>query len=232
LFHYLETRVEIKRAQAKLENTLRREFSKRSTKDIGYPGGRVRHAEIFTNSRYWFRSADHVGRRVAHPRRLNWFGRYSESPGTGIIVEINTPYEGRDAQAAGFFGRDSETNITYLLHSGRVGGGTKGVGKNSFRAWRSEPLIEVFDAKGGNRNGLIVMPIEGAAANRSAIRYIDGVERFKRAVKVGEIDTPKFRRKQKQYDDFYSAYASPPTRFWAARLSVLSCAAWQTSSMF
>jgi hypothetical protein len=201
---YVEDKSEIKRAQNRLERTLRKHFSTKSKKDIGYPGGRVRQAEVFTDGRYWFRSADLIARRTAHPRRHNWFGRYSDRSGTGIIVEINVAYEGHDAQAAGFFARDSETGITYLMHSGRVGGGTKGVGKTYFHTFRREPPIKVLDSRGNTRGGLIVMPIQGNAANRSALRYVGIVENFKRAVKNGEIQTPEFQREQKQYEDFYS----------------------------
>lgn len=202
MFVYLETKIDIERAQRNLEHTLRKEFTTKAIRDIGYPGGRVRRAEVFTNGRHWFRSADH--RQVANPRRLNWFGRYSDRPGTGITVEINTAYEGRNAQAAGFFGRDADTSAIYLLHSGRVGGGTKGVGKNSFRAWSGAPLFEVVDSKGHTRNGLIVMPVEGVAANRSATRYVETVDRFKLAVRHGEINTLEFKQKQRQYEDFYA----------------------------
>lgn len=48
------------------------------------------------------------------------------------------------------------------------------------------------------------MPIQGNAANRSALRYVGIVENFKRAVRDGEIQTPEFQRKQKQYEGFYS----------------------------
>jgi hypothetical protein len=204
MFTYLESKKDIAKAQRKLEATLRNEFSRKAIKDIGYPGGRVRNAQIYTNGRYWFRSADHKDKEAANPRRLNWFGRFSDNPGFGIIVEINTAYEGRNAQAAGFFARDSDTGAIYLLHSGRVGGGTKGVGKSSFRAWSEEPLIEISDSAGDIRNGLIVMPIEGVAASRSAVRYIDTVDQFKLAVRNGEISKPAFQKKQKKYEKFYA----------------------------
>jgi hypothetical protein len=48
------------------------------------------------------------------------------------------------------------------------------------------------------------MPIEGVAASRSAVRYIDIIARFKQAVRAGDMDTPEFRRKKKELDDFYS----------------------------
>jgi hypothetical protein len=75
---------------------------------------------------------------------------------------------------------------------------------NAFRAWSGESLIEVADSSGGSRDGLLVMPVEGVAASRSAIRYLDLVTRFKKAVRAGEIGTPAFQRKQKEFEDFYA----------------------------
>jgi hypothetical protein len=204
MFLFLESKKEIAKAHGKLKATLLQEFPRRATKDIGYPGGRVRDARVCTDGHYWFWSQDHVGRQISNPRRLNWFGVFSERPGFGITVEINTTYEGRNDQTGGFFARDTNSGIIYLLHSGRVGGGTKGVGMNAFRAWSNEPLIEVIDSSGGWRDGLLVMPVEGVAASRSAIRYIDIVTRFKIAARTGKIGTPAFRRKQKQFEDFYA----------------------------
>jgi hypothetical protein len=204
MFVFLESRIEIARAHRQLRATLRREFSRTATKDIGYPGGRVRGAKVRTDGHYWFWTEDHVGRQISNPRRLNWFGLYSERPGSAITVEINTAYEGRNDQTAGFFARDTSSGGIYLLHSGRVGGGTKGVGMNAFRAWSGDPLIEVVDSAGASREGLIVMPVEGVAASRSATRYVDMVARFKKFARTGEIATPAFKRKQKQFEDFYA----------------------------
>lgn len=207
MFVFLESRREIAIAQSKLEKTLKREFSGRAIKDIGYPGGRQRAAEVLTDGRYWFWSKDHRGRKVQNPRRLNWFGRYSENPGTSISVEINVAYEGRSDKSAGFFGRDNETGIVYLLHSGRVGGGKKGVGKKAFASRcvsSGESLVEVFDSTGASRRGLIVMPVEGIGASRSAIRYVAMVDEFKRSVRDGEINTPAFRAELKKFEDFYA----------------------------
>ena len=54
------------------------------------------------------------------------------------------------------------------MHFGRVGGGTKGFGKTSFLAWSDHRPINVVDASGGIREGLLVMPIQGFAATRPA----------------------------------------------------------------
>ena len=204
MFVLLESKSEIADAHGKLQTTLRGDFTRTVTKDIGYPGGRVRGAKVRTDGHYWFWTNDRAGRRSSNPRRLNWFGRYSERPGSAIIVEINTAYEGRNDRTGGFFARNTNSGLVYLVHSGRVGGGTKGVGMNSFRAWSGEPLIEAFDSSGGAREGFVVMPIEGVAASRSVSRYIDMVTRFKKAARMGEMAMPAFKRKQKQFEDFYA----------------------------
>jgi hypothetical protein len=202
MFIYLEARKKIAEAQRKLEATLQKEFPRQAVKDIGYPGNTERDATVFTNGRYWFWSKDHRDRKVANPRRLNWFGLFSEDA-LEITVEVNTAYEGRNNQAGGFFAQEVESGVVYLLHSGRVGGGTTGVGKNAFRAWAGEPLIEVIDSDGNIRDGSLVMPVEGVAAGRSAVRYVDTVNQFKLAVRTGEIKTKEFRRRQKTLEDFY-----------------------------
>ncbi|RFU49921.1 hypothetical protein D0B32_08140 [Paraburkholderia sp. DHOC27] len=135
---------------------------------------------------------------------MNWFGLFDEDRGLQISVEINTAYEGRNDLVAGYFARDNDTGKIYLLHSGRVGGGTKGVSKSALLAWSNRPLIEVVDTSGGIREGVLVMPVEGSGASGSAKRYINTIARFKQAVRDGEIDSPEFQRKQRELEDFYA----------------------------
>ena len=113
-------------------------------------------------------------------------------------------YEGRSNQVAGFFARNNDTGAIYLLHSGGVGGGTKGVGKVEFLALSNQRLEDVADLSGGIREGVLVMPIEGKAASRSAIRYIEDIAHFKQTVRDGAIDTPEFKRKRKEFEEFYA----------------------------
>jgi len=204
MFSLIESKEEIAKAQRKLEAAIRRDFKTRTVKNIGYPGGTTFDAEIFTNGSYWYWSSDHDGEDIPNPRRLNWFGLFRGNADLQISVEINTAYEGRNDQVAGFFARDNDTSSIYLLHSGRVGGGTKGVGKAPFLAWNNKRPIDVVDSSGGIREGVLVMPIEGVAATRSAVRYVDTIARFKQAVRTGDLASPEFRRKQKELDDFFA----------------------------
>jgi hypothetical protein len=90
------------------------------------------------------------------------------------------------------------------MHSGGVKGGKEGVRKSAFLAWSGERLFRVADSNSGVRDVIVVMPIEGKAAIRSAIRYVDTMARFKQAVRDGETDTPEFKIKQKEIEDFFS----------------------------
>ena len=204
MFQYIEARDDIARFQRQLEATIRSGFTQTAIRDIGYPGGRQRRAQVATNGRYWFWTAD-LRASNATPRRLNWFGVLNENPGVSITVEINIAFKGHSNQAAGFFARDPKSQLVYFLHSGRVGGGTKGVGKDSLLAWATiakQPLIEVVDSKGRIRRGLIVMPIEGKAAIRSAIRYVDLVREFKIVARNGF--TAEFRRREREFKAYFA----------------------------
>jgi len=56
-------------------------------------------------------------------------------PSLTIACEINVPFEGVNRRIAGAFLRDSDDTspALYLAHSGKVGGGRKGVGKSALR---------------------------------------------------------------------------------------------------
>lgn len=202
----LESKTTITAAQRKLEATLRREFPGREVRDISHPGGTNKSAHIYRSGGYWFWSDERAAADRPNPRRLNWFGRYEPDDryDLRITVEANTPFEGRNDQVSGFFARDSESGTTYLMHSGRVGGGAKGVGRETFLAWRNEPLQRIVDETGEARFGVVVMPVEGRGATRSATRYIDVVARFKEAVKTGQIGTQRVRKQQHELKNFFS----------------------------
>jgi len=204
MFSLIESKEEIAKAQRKLELIIRRDFKTKAVKNIGYPGGTNVDTEVFTDGSHWYWASDHDSEDVPNPRRLNWFGLFTDNVDLQISVEINTAYAGRNDQVAGFFARDNDTGSIYLLHSGRVGGGTKGVGKAAYLAWSNQLPIDVVDSSGSIKEGVLVMPIEGIAATRSVVRYIDIIASFKQAVRAGVIESPEFQRKKKELDDFFA----------------------------
>lgn len=196
MFEYLERATDIAAAQRKFEIALKRQFAKLERKNIGHPGGRESQAELASEGRYWFWSTNL--RRSKTPRRLNWFGVLSDNPGVSITVEINISYRGRNDRCSGFFARDATGRI-YLFHSGRVGGGAAGVGKDSFLTWaklEGNELYAVNDASGDFRMGLLVAALDDEQLGVSIKRYIDLVRSFKTAVRKGTISRPLFRRQQ------------------------------------
>lgn len=204
MFSLIESKEEIAKAQRKLEATIRRDFKTKAEKNIGYPGGTTSNAKVVTDGNYWYWSSDYDDRNIPNPRRLNWFGLFVGDADLQISVEINTAYEGRNDQVAGFFARNNDTGSIYLLHSGRVGGGTKGVGKAAFLAWSNQRPIDVIDSSGSIKEGVLVMPVDGVAASRSAVRYIDTIASFKQAVRAGDLASPEFQDKKKELDDFFA----------------------------
>ena len=204
MFLLLESKEEIEISQHKLEVTLQGEFPHSDVRNIGYPSGRQNGAQICVHEgSYWFWSGDYRGKGT--PSWQNWFGLMR--PGVlRITVEINVPHQGQSKYLAGYFARDSVSKSIYLMHSGKIGGGAKGVGKNAFLTSSSPQLMEVIDATGGIRLGVIVMPIEGYAASRSAISYIDTIALFRQDVRNREFENsePIFERNKQKLKDFYA----------------------------
>ena len=203
MFSLIESKEGIAEAQRKIEAAMSHDFTRQVLKNIGYPGGTTVNANVFTDGHYWYWSSS-IRSGTPNPRRLNWFGLFRAEADLQISVEINTAYEGRNDQVAGFFARDNDTGKIYLMHSGRVGGGTKGVGKFAFLAWSNQRPIDVVDSSGNIKEGVLVMPIEGVSASRSAVWYVDTVARFKQAVRAGHLETPEFQNKQKKFNEFFS----------------------------
>lgn len=85
---------------------------------------------------------------TAHPKYWNGFGLYE--PGAKsqpIVVEINVEQRENTERAAGYFARD-ETGAIDLLHSGKIGGGSKGVGKDALLLWGKSKRLDVIYEQG------------------------------------------------------------------------------------
>lgn len=209
MFIMLERRAEIARAQELLELTLEQQSDGNVVRDIGYPGGRRPHETIKTFGKYWYWSGALTAGSTRTPRRLNWFGLYSDNDGVSITVEVNVVEEGRNDRVGGFFARDSDTGRIYLFHSARIGGGRAGVGKEAFLAWSNEPLRQVMDSEGAYREGVLMGPVEGKGAARTLLRYVSIVAAFKDAVREGEVDSPEFQRRLAQLREYYAEPMGP-----------------------
>jgi hypothetical protein len=119
-----------------------------------------------------------------------WFGLGTEDPEpvrmVGLVCEINPPIEGINRRCAGLFARDAD-GMVYLTHSGKVGGGRRGIGKRQFRAffadgetrpvqWPNGSVTEVFP----------VTPIDADDLPTRLARFVHTVERFKQFAVGGQ----------------------------------------------
>lgn len=66
----------------------------------------------------------------------------------GITCEINPPKEGVDRRCAGLFARDQGGNLI-LAHSGKIGGGRAGIGKEAFLTHLGDSDIVAVNFSGG-----------------------------------------------------------------------------------
>ena len=112
----------------------------------------------------------------------------------GIVVEINPPQEGINRRIAGAFMRDVEGNV-YLTHSGKVGGGLKGIGKTEFlKFYRGDNRETALWPDGVETEVIVIGRVDSLRLPTHIGHYVHEVERFK-ATRRGEISPPERARK-------------------------------------
>jgi hypothetical protein len=126
----------------------------------------------------------------------------------GIICEVNSPKQGFDRRLAGIFLRD-DSGETYLAHSGKVGGGRKGIGKSNFLKYYQGPLESVLCPNGKVREYIVIGPVNGNRLPLQVAHFVDEVKRFKSGTKnsKGRLPqsslltsfTPEFSGQRKSY---------------------------------
>ena len=129
---------EIGRAFKATISNLRKNANKLDRK-VGWHGGGGEFAI------YW-RPSEHLWFLEDKDREESryWFCFGTEDPTNAdnltIVVEINPTKQGINRRNAGMFVRDPNGRI-YLAHSGKVGGGRKGIGRSTFlAAYRGDNL--------------------------------------------------------------------------------------------
>jgi hypothetical protein len=98
-----------------------------------------------------------------------------------ITCEINPPKEGIDRRCAGLFVRDDDGSL-HLAHSGKVGGGRRGIGKRAFlRHWGHDDVAAVSFPDGEERDYIILGRFDEAILRARLAQFIHEVSRFKEA---------------------------------------------------
>lgn len=114
----------------------------------------------------------------------------TDRPMVGITVEINPPFRGIDRHIAGLFATDAN-DIAYLAHSGKVGGGRKGVSKAGFRrCYRGRNIEEIEWPDGRSTTAIVIGRIDSPRLPAQITAFADEVSRYKSLVARGQMDGP------------------------------------------
>jgi hypothetical protein len=120
-------------------------------------------------------------------------GYPSDGQSQSITCEINPPIKGVDRRIAGIFLKDDNDSI-YLAHSGKIGGGRKGIGKNSFlRYWRAENVESISWPDRKATNAIVIARLGGKRLPSQIARFVQKVEAFKT---LAEKSPTAFRKSQ------------------------------------
>lgn len=94
-----------------------------------------------------------------------------------IAIEVNPPFEGRNAQVQGAFARRSDGEVV-LVHRGRVGGNFVGATREAL--WGHARFSPVELANGPTRTPVVVVGrVSGAGLGGDLGRFVRGVVAFK-----------------------------------------------------
>lgn len=172
--------------QEALNSLLKEKLTNEGVFKIGFPSGSWDSTINFAKN-IWHHSYEVTD---SSPRFWNGFGLASEieeKKSNNIVVEINIPTAGINKRVSGFFAVDDKTNNVFLMHRGKIGGGRKGIGKNTFLGWYSGHLESVFD-KNKEDKALLIGNIKSEDFIQKLTQFIKNVAEFKILTVSGDID--------------------------------------------
>jgi len=187
MLRMVERAAEIDAAQTKLARELRRVLPSQGVRGIGFPGGNTSH-EIFSAGEgrlYYAYSPPRANTGAL--RHWNSFGVFRrDARMQSILVEINVPVAGSNGRVSGFFAVDEDTGDTYLMHDGGVGGGRKGIGRESFLRFVADPLFEVR-GHNSSRTALKIANLADPGLAALIWRFAEKVGAYKEAAVAGAL---------------------------------------------
>lgn len=191
--------------QSRFAKSLQAEWKAREDRMIVWRGG-SRRREIAHNGRIWFTPVRlHKGQKT--PRFWNAFGLYHPRSTQNLLitVEVNIPLQTNSKRVAGFFARDDETGMLYVLHDGSIGGGRPGIGREAFLQWSGAQPVAVQTST-GFRHGIIVTALGRRRVGPNLERFVQTVAAFKIAASSG--DTGQLpARGAKTYSDYFREFS-------------------------
>jgi hypothetical protein len=151
---------------------------------VGWPSGN-RRVTVFWHEqhRFWVALSPTIN------RNHYWLGFGLQNPRKhphtlNITCEVNPPRKGVNRRCAGILLRDSGGSI-FLGHSGKVGGGRKGIGKNSFLEnyrGKTQQVTWTTETKNTTANAVVLGRIDGPELSLNLAKFIVDVDSFKESV--------------------------------------------------
>lgn len=188
MLRMLESAEEKQAAQNKFELTLKAHLQCVGKKKIGYPGGNSDEI-MYANGHGSLWACFLVSDDSSTRRYWNAFGFFDDGLRShNIVLEINVPIGENSARVAGFYARDDESGVTYLMHDGGIGGGTKGVGQAAFMSWSTRPLTKTQTGDGVVRLGIVIGKIDDSDIASRIRKFAVEVRAFKNAVREGAVN--------------------------------------------
>jgi len=161
---------------------------------IGYHSGYVAHTVYWHNGLgFWWLLDPKVAKNrywccygIENPEHLNMLS---------ITVETNSPFEGVNRRIGGVIVRDDKGRV-YIAHSGKVGGGRPGIGKEAFWEFCSggEQVETVRWPDGRESQVIVIAPVDSQHLAMHVARFVHEVARFKAAIASGKpLEPPRPR---------------------------------------
>lgn len=118
-----------------------------------------------------------------------------------VVCEFNPPRKGFNRRCAGLFVKDDSGNV-FLAHSGRVGGGRRGIGKESFLKYRGRGGIQAVVFPDGKELDYIILGrVNDPALRDKLAEFVRLVAKFKEHAVVGGAAVTRNNRDKGRSDN-------------------------------
>jgi hypothetical protein len=155
-----------------------RKGSKAFKANLGWQGDHLNDIEVYwhDDQKFWY------FKRVLPELKKYWCAFGIEHPTSrkslNIICELNVSIDGLNRSIAGALAKD-EADDLYCLHSGKIGGGRKGIGKEAFLNFSTASRVAVLDSQNVHTEYICV----GAVGHKNFVaqvgNFVHEVAKFK-----------------------------------------------------
>ncbi len=202
MLNLVEAKGEKRKIQNRLQSVFKGALKYQGPHKIGTAGGQFEN-DLYSNGAGTIYFSHFIGADSKIPRYWNGFGIFDPAKSVQhIAVEVNVPIDSNSARVSGFFAKDQDTGPAYLLHSGKIGGGRRGNGKDAFLAWTGREPVPAFDNEENERRGFVIGALDSSEIVEQMDRFVQEVARFKSLAVAGKAGKREIQKVIKIYNKF------------------------------